>query len=448
MTTTSGHPRGSVLFRGSTFMLRLTPMKSIITSTTDTSKTLTVTLDEKDMAETVKHTYEHLRPKVKAAGFRPGKAPDHIVERELGTQTVQAEVIDAALGATYPQVLIENDINPVGSPKVEVNKFVPYTELEYVLTVEVLAPIKLADYKKLKSKKPEVKVDPKDLDNAIEDLRKRLASHEPIKEAASLEDETVIDFEGSQNGILVPGAKGADHHLVLGSNSFIPGFEDELVGLKAGDTKTFDITFPKEYHEASLAGAVVTFKVDVKEVHRIILPEVTDSLAVEVAGVKTVKELRADIESRLKAEKEAEAMRDYENLLIEEIVKGSKYSLPETLVDRQLEAMRQEFGQQLAQSGMDLDKWLNLTGKNLEEFDKELRPKAEDRVAAGIVMSEISKIENINVNDQDIEEELNRLRINYPDPAMQAELEKPELREEIFNHLMASRTLAKLVEYN
>ena len=423
-------------------------MKSIITSTTDTSKTLTITLDEKDMAETVKQTMDHMRAKVKAAGFRPGKAPDHIVERELGTQAVQAEVIDAALGATYRKVLVENEINPVGSPQVEVSKFVAYSELEYVLTVEVLAPVKLADYKKLKSKKPEVKVDPKDLEVAMEDLRKRLASHEPIKTAAKLEDKTVIDFEGSQNGILVPGAKGADHHLVLGSNSFIPGFEEELVGLKAGDTKTFDITFPKEYHEASLAGAAVSFKVDVKEVHRIILPEVTDALAIEVAGVKTVKELKADIESRLKAEKEAEAMRDYENQLIEEIVKGSKYSLPESLVERQLEAMRAEFGQQLSQSGMDLDKWLNLTGKNLEEFDKELRPKAEDRVAAGIVMSEVSKIENVKVTDQDIEEELNRLRLSYPDPAMQAELEKPELREEIFNHLMASRTLAKLVEYN
>ncbi len=258
-------------------MVRLLPMKSIITSTTDTSKTLTVTLDEKDMAETVKHTYDHLREKVKAAGFRPGKAPDHIVERELGIQSVQAEVIDAALGATYPKVLIENDINPVGSPQVEVNKFVPYTELEYVLTVEILAPVKLADYKKLKAKKPEVKVDPKDLDNAIEDLRKRLASHEPVKTPAELDDETVIDFEGTQNGILVPGAKGSDHHLVLGSNSFIPGFEEELVGLKAGDTKTFDITFPTEYHEPSLAGAIVTFKVDVKEVHHIVLPEITDS---------------------------------------------------------------------------------------------------------------------------------------------------------------------------
>ncbi len=429
-------------------MVVLTPMKSIITSTTDTKKVLTVTLDEKDMAETVKHTLDHLRKNIKAAGFRPGKAPDHIVERELGVQVVQAEVIDAALGATYPKVLVENEINPVGSPQVEVKKFVAYTELEYELTAEVLAPIKLADYKKLKSKKPEVKVEKEEVDTAIEDLRKRLASHEPVKTPAEMGDETVIDFEGSQNGILVPGAKGADHHLVLGSGSFIPGFEEELVGLKAGDTKTFDITFPKEYHEASLAGAVVTFKVDVKEVHHIVLPEVTDALAVEVAGVKTVKELRDDIESRLKAEKEATALRDYENLLIEEIVKGSKYSLPETLVERQLEAMREEFGQQLMQSGLDLDKWLNMTGKNLEEFDKELRPKAEDRVAAGIVMSEISKIENINVTDQDIEEELNRLRMNYPDPAMQAELEKPELREEIFNHLMASRTLAKLVEYN
>lgn len=423
-------------------------MKSIITSTTDTTKTLTVTLDEKDMATTVKHTMDHMRSKVKAAGFRPGKAPDHIVERELGAQTIQAEVIDAALGATYPQVLVENDINPVGSPQVEVNKFVPYTELEYVLTVEVLAPIKLADYKKLKTKAPEVKIDPKEVDAAVEDLRKRLASHEPVKREAKLEDETVIDFEGTQNGVLVPGAKGADHHLVLGSGSFIPGFEEELIGLKAGESKTFDITFPKEYHEKSLAGAVVTFKVDVKEVHQIILPEVTDSLAVEVAGVKTVKELRDDIESRLKAEKESEAMRDYENQLIEEIVKGSKYKAPEGLVQRQLEAMRAEFGQQLSQSGLDLDKWLNLTGKNAEEFDKELRPKAEDRVAAGIVMSEIAKLENISVKDEDIAEELGRLKVSYPDPAMQAELQKPELREEIFNHLMASRTLAKLVEYN
>jgi len=423
-------------------------MKSIITSKTDTSKTLTVTLDEKDLKDVVKHTYDHLRQKVKAAGFRPGKAPYHIVERELGQQVVQAEVIDAALGSTYPKVLVENEINPVGSPQVEVTKFVAYSELEYKLVVEILAPVKLADYKKLKAKKPGVKVEKSELDAAIEDLRKRLASHEPVKTPAELGDETVIDFEGTQNGTLVPGAKGSDHHLVLGSNSFIPGFEDELVGLKAGDSKTFDITFPTEYHEPSLAGAVVTFKVDVKEVHHIVLPEVTDSLAVEVAGVKTVKELRDDIESRLKAEKEAGALRDYENLLVEEIVKGSKYKLPDTLVERQLEAMRAEFGQQLAQSGMDIDKWLNLTGKNLEEFNKELKPKAEDRVAAGIVMSEIAKIEKVEVSAQDIEEELNRLRINYPDPAMQAELEKPELREEIFNHLMASRTLAKLVEYN
>lgn len=423
-------------------------MKSIITSITDTTKTFTVTLDENDMKEVVKHTYDHLREKVKAAGFRPGKAPDHIVERELGVQAVQAEVIDAALGATYPKVLVENEINPVGSPQVEVNKFVPYTELEYVLTVEILAPVKLADYKKLKAKKPEVTVEAKEVDAALEDLRNRLSSHEPVNRPAKLQDETVIDFEGTQDGKAVPGAKGSDHHLVLGSGSFIPGFEDELIGLKPGESKTFDITFPQEYHEPSLAGAVVTFKVDVKEIHQIILPELNDSLAVEVSGLKTVKELRADIESRLKAEKEAEVMRDYENMLVEEIVKGSKYKLPETLVERQLEAMRAEFGQQLAQSGLDIDKWLGLTGKNLEEFDKELRPKAEDRVAAGIVLSEISKIENVNVTEQDIEEELTRLRINYPDPAMQAELEKPELREEIFNHLMASRTLAKIVEYN
>lgn len=423
-------------------------MKSIITSTTDTTKTLTVTLDQADLAETVKHTMDHLRPKVKAAGFRPGKAPDHIVERELGVQTVQAEVIDAALGASYPKVLVDNDINPVGSPQVEVSKFVPYTELEYVLTVEVLAPIKLADYKKLKAKIPAVVVDSKEVDAAIEDLRQRMASHEPVKRAAKLQDETVIDFEGSQDGQLVPGAKGSDHRLVLGSGSFIPGFEEELVGLKAGDSKTFDITFPKEYHEASLAGAVVTFKVDVKEVSQVVLPELSNAFAAEVAGFKTVDELKSDLEGRLKAEKEAQVMRDYENQLIEEIVKGSKYSLPQGLVDRQIEAMRAEFGQQLMQSGLDVDKWLNLTGKNAEEFDKELHPKAEDRVAAGIVMSEIAKIEAIEVSEQDIEGELNRLRLSYPDPAMQAELEKPELREEIYNHLMASRTLAKIVEYN
>lgn len=423
-------------------------MKSTITSTTDTSKTLTVNLDKNDLTETVKHTYDHLRKNVKAAGFRPGKAPDHIVERELGAQAVQAEVIDAALSASYPKILVDNKINPVGSPQVEVSKFVPYTELEYVLTVEVLAPITLADYKKLKAKMPKVAVDDKEIETAIEDLRKRMASHEPVTRPAQLQDETTINFEGSQNGTLVPGAKGNDHHLVLGSGSFIPGFEEELVGLKAGDSKTFDITFPKDYHEASLAGAVVTFKVEVTQVAQTVLPELSNAFAAEVAGFKTVEELKADLEIRLKAEKEAQVMRDYENQLIEEIVKGSKYSLPQGLVERQLEQMRLEFGQQLAQSGLDVDKWLNLTGKNAEEFDKELQPKAQERVAAGIVMSEIAKLEAIEVTEQDIEGELTRLRMSYPDPAMQAELEKPELREEIYNHLMASRTLAKIVEYN
>lgn len=423
-------------------------MKSTITSTTDTSKTITVSLDEKDMAQTVQHTFDHLRAKVKAAGFRPGKAPNHIVERELGAAAVQAEVIDAVLGESYPKVLVEQELNPVGSPQVEVQKFVPYTELEYNLVVEVLAPIKLGNYKKLKAKKPAVKVDAKQVNAAIEDLRKRMASREAVDRAAEMGDETVIDFAGSQDGKPVAGAQGKDHPLELGSGSFIPGFEDELVGLKAGDTKTFDITFPKEYHEPSLAGAVVQFKVDVRKVQKVVLPEVTDAFATEVAGLKTAKELRDDITKRLEAEKDAEAMREFENLAIEEIVKGSNYTIPEGLAQRQLEQMRIEFAQQLEQSGLDLDKWLNLTGKNLEAFEEELKPKANERVAAGLVMSEIAKLENISVSEEDIEGELTRLKLSYPDPAMQTELEKPELREEIYNHLMASRTLAKIVEYN
>ncbi|HEX3082580.1 MAG TPA: trigger factor, partial [Candidatus Saccharimonadia bacterium] len=241
-------------------------METKITSTTETEVQFTVTLDEKVLSEIKAEVLDHLRGQVKAAGFRPGKAPDMIVERELGSATIQGDVLDHAVQHTYPDAVKELKLQVVSAPRVTLEKFVPFTELEYKVTAELMPKVKLADYKKIRIKRAAIKVDPAEVDRTIEDLRRREATRLESEQPAKKGDEVNFDFAGTKGGQPVPGATAKKQTLRLGSGQFIPGFEEELIGLSVGDDKTFDIRFPKDYHEKTLAGEVVTFEVKINSV--------------------------------------------------------------------------------------------------------------------------------------------------------------------------------------
>jgi trigger factor len=428
-------------------VLPLNTMEINITSRTDTQAEFTVTVSEAELKAIKTEVMDHLRPRVKAAGFRPGKAPDMIVERELGANTVQSEVIDHALQHTYSDAVRKENLQVVASPQVSIKKFVPYTELQYEAKVELLPAVKLGDYQKIRVKRPEAKIDEARVNRTIEDLRRREAVRLESEQPAKKGDEVNFDFTGTKDGQPVPGASAKGQTLQLGTGNFIPGFEDEIIGLKKGHDKTFDIRFPKEYHEQSLADQLVTFAIHLNTVTDLVLPEVDDEFASKVGPFKSVNELENDIKDQIRSEGEEAAAREYEKAVLDKVLEKSTYHTPDALVRQQLERMERELEQNLAYSGLNIEKYLELTKKTREDMEKEMRPEAERRVGLALVLTEVAKAEKLNVTADELSAEIERLKAQYPDASTQAELNNPDTKEEVYNHLMASKVVAKLLSY-
>jgi len=428
-------------------MLTYVLMETTITAQTDTEAKLSVTLDADYLAKLKTEVFNDLRKRVKASGFRPGHAPDMIVERELGSSTVQSEFIEHAIQHSYSDAIRAQNFSPIASPQVSLEKFVPYTELQYKATIELLPKVKLADYTKFRVKRPQALADPAEVERTIEDLRRRLAARLQSEHPAKAGDEVNFDFAGKKDGQDVPGASAKNQTLQLGSGQFIPGFEDELTGLRQGDEKTFEIRFPKGYQEASLADQLVTFEVKVNNVTELVLPEVDDKFAADAGPFESVSELKADITDKIAGEKAEEVSRKYEQDVLDKLLKDSSYKTPEALVTQQLSRMRSELDQNLAASGLTFDKYLELSKKSSDEMDKEMRPEAERRVGLAMILTEVANQENLTVDPADLDREIERLKAAYPDPQTQKELENPSTREEVYNHLMASKVIAKLITY-
>jgi trigger factor len=398
----------------------------------ETTAEFIVTLNEAELKITVAHVFDDMRPRVKASGFRPGKAPNQIVERELGSATIQSEVIDHAIQSSYSKAVRELDLPIVSQPEVTLDKFVPYTELSYKATVELM---------------PGVTIDPAEVDQAIEELRRRESTRLAVERPAQTGDEVVFDFEGSKDGAPVRGATAKNHVLTIGSGNFIPGFEEELIGVKTGEEKTFDIKFPDAYHEESLAGQVVTFKITMNKVDELILPELNVELVEKVSPFKTVEELRESLQTNMADKRADEASKKFENELLEKLVEDAKFEVPNALLNQQLDRLRGDLTQNLSYSGLDMEKYLEMLKKTQDELDEDMKPEARKRVGLAMVLTEVAKAEKIELTAEDLDDEVARLKEQYPDPQAQAELDSPTTREELYNHLMASRVVAKLVEY-
>ncbi len=422
-------------------------MDAKITSQTETQAIFTVAMTEDGLAPIKREVFDDLRRRVKAAGFRPGKAPDMIVERELGSASVQGEVVDHALQHAYADAVKELKLQAVGQPQVSLEKFVPYSQLEFKVTVDLLPKVILGDYKKLRVKRPKIDVDPSDIDKTLEDLRRREAVRLDSEQPAKIGDELNFDFDGSQDGQAVAGASAKGQTLRLGSGSFIPGFEEQLIGLTKDGEKTFDIRFPATYHEPSLADKVVTFKVNVNTVTDLVLPELNDEFVTKVSPFASVTELRQDIADRIEAEKQEESNRRYEQEVLDKVLAQSTYKVPDSLLKEQLSRMRSELEQNLAYSGLNIEKYLELTKKTPADMDKEMQPEASKRVGLAMLLTEVVDAEQLSVTKDELDTEIDRLRADYPDPKTQAELDNPKTREELYNHLMSSKVIAKLVGY-
>lgn len=415
----------------------------------DTKLQLTLAADQSTLDEVKHQVLQELQRSVKIQGFREGKAPLALVEKNVDPSRLQTEFLEQAVNRVYAEAITSHNLRPVEQPSINITKFVPFTTLELTAEVEAVGDIKIPDYKKVKLARKPVSVTAKDVDEVIDNLENRAADRVEVKRAAQNGDEVVLDFAGrdAKTSESINGADGKDYPLTLGSKAFIPGFEENLVGLKANDTKEFTIAFPKDYGVAALQSKQVTFKVTIKKVSEIKKPKLDDAFAAKVGPFKTVAELKADIKKQLTTERESQNERDYENELIEKLAEKTTAAIPTALIDEEVERGEQNERQNIVYRGQTWEEYLKSEGLTEEKYRQQARPAAENRVKAGLMLSEIAEKEQLTVTPEELNARMQLLKSQYPDQKMQAELAKPAARREIASRLLTEKTIAKLVGY-
>ena len=410
---------------------------------------LTVTATTTDLAPIKTRVLKKLAPQVKVAGFREGKAPASVIEKSVDRQTLLDEFMNEALNELYTAALAKEELRPVSAPDVELKKFVPFSTLEFKATVSVIGKLTLADYTKLKVDKPISIVNAKEVDEVLANLQIRLAEKNDVERAAKDDDQVWIDFKGTDSKKQpVPGADGTDYPLVLGSNTFMPGFEPELVGLKAGDAKYFEIMFPEDYGSVSLQGKKVTFDVTLNKVQEVQKPKLDDDFAAKAGPFTSLRDLKDDIKKQLNQERAQQAQQNYENQLIVTLAETSLIELPDGMIDEQVLKMEEDEKRNLVHKGTTWQEHLDSEGISEEQHRKRQRPDAQQRVKAGLVLSEVAEKEKVMIIPEELEIRIQVLKGQYTDSQMQEEIGKPENRREITAQLLTEKTIARLVELN
>ncbi len=410
----------------------------------------TVTVDKETISKSHGKAIKSLGKDVKVPGFRKGHVPMEVLERAIDpARLAQAEINDA-INESVIELIETEDLQLLDQPTVSVTKYVPNDTLEFTAEIEVVPPVKLGDPTKLKVKKPEAKVDKEQIDDVIKRLQVNAAEKKSVDRAAKNGDEVIIDFTGFKDGEEFEGGKAKDYQLELGSGAFIPGFEDGIVGHKPGEKFDVNVTFPKEYGAKNLAGMKAVFKIELKKINELTLPELNDDFAKSFsADLTTMDALRKDIENELMRQEEASAREKYHSDLLDKLSEKSEVDVPQVLVDDQVPQMKQRFAQDLMYRGMDLKSYLEQTGKDEKQWEKEdLRPSAEKRIRNSLVLRQFIKDYGVEVNEADLDEYQNKIISRYNNPKMQENFKTPEARRQMREQLLIERANAKLAELN
>lgn len=424
-------------------------MKITTKKLSDTKVELKVVLDAADLKKAKSAAVQQLAAETKIQGFRKGKAPASMVEKQLNPNAVAEQTIDIAIRSTLPQAFAEKKLPVIATEKINVTKYVPEESATYETIAEILPDVKLGDFKKLKAKMAKTEPSAKDVQEIVDNILNAYAEKKVAKKPAALGDEVIIDFVGKKDGEAFPGGSAKDHHLGLGSGQFIPGFEDGIVGHSAGDKFDLELTFPKDYPEKSLAGQKTIFEVLVKQVNEVIRPKADDELAKKCGNFKTMAELKADIKKNLEAQNRHQAVERYRDDLVKELVQKSKVSAPEILVQDQLRFIKEDVVRNAASQGLSFEDYLKRAGQTPEEWEKFARGLAEDRVKASLVLQILAREQNITATDAEVEAKIAELRDLYQKSKEALDnLKKPEVQRDIKNRLIIDKTLDFLVEAN
>ena len=404
---------------------------------------LTIETSAEEFEAAVNKAYLKMRGKINVPGFRVGKAPRKIIEKMYGAEVFYEEAVNIILPDAYEAAVKEQELDVVGYPEVELESCTK-DGVVFKCTVAVYPEVKLGQYKGLEAPKAEVKVVAADVNARLKEMADRNSRLVSVERAVKKGDTADIDFEGFDNGVAFDGGKGENFDLEIGSGSFVPGFEEQLIGMKAGEEKDIDITFPENY-TPELAGKPVVFHVKINEVKVKEVPALDDEFAKDVSEFDTLKELKADIKKKLTAERTESAQRAFEDVLMAKVAEGVEADVPHEMVELQAEQMTEGFKQQLASQGIPFDQYLKMTNTTEADFKSQAYGPAEQQVKMDLAVSAIVKAENLEATDDEVEAEMKKVADRY---GMDLDTVKKYLRPEEVKEQVIREKVIKLVADN
>lgn len=377
--------------------------------------TLTIEVEAAEVSKAVERAVKRLANRVNIPGFRKGKAPRKIVESNVGMDALLQEAFDLIAPKAFSDALDEQKIDPVTRPDIDVVTLEDGKNLVFKATVTPRPEVKLGEYKNLKVEKAAVEVSDEDVEKQLKNFQDRQGKMVEAPEGAVVEngDFTTLDFEGFVAGKAFEGGKGQDYPLQIGSGSFIPGFEEQLVGAKVGEEKEVNVKFPDEYHSAELAGKDAMFKCTVRSIKHKELPEIDDELAKKVSTFQTLDELKADIRKNLLETAEKKAENDHKSAVIEQATENITVEIPAVMIDNRVTTMIQEMAMRLEQQGMKLEQYLQYAGTDIAKIREDYRETAEKNVKTDLMLEEVAKAEDIKVEAKDLDAEVAGMAAAY-----------------------------------
>ena len=401
---------------------------------------LTIEASAEEFEAAVNKAYLKMRGKINVPGFRVGKAPRKIIEKMYGAEVFYEEAVNIILPDAYEDAVKEQGLETVGYPQVELESCTK-DGVVFKCTVDVYPEVKLGQYKGLEAPKAEVKVAAADVNARLKEMADRNSRLVSVERAVKKGDTADIDFEGFDNGVAFDGGKGENFDLEIGSGSFVPGFEEQLIGMKAGEEKNIDITFPENY-TPELAGKPVVFHVKVNEVKVKEVPAIDDEFAKDVSEFDTLKDLKADIKKKMTAERTEAAQRAFEDVLMAKVAEGVEADIPQEMVELQAERMMEQFKQQLASQGIPFDQYLKMTGTTEADFRKQADGPAAEQVKMDLAVEAIIKAEGLEASDEDVENEMKSVAEKY---GMDLDTVKKYLRPEDVKEQVIREKAVKVV---
>ena len=398
---------------------------------------LTIEVPASELEKALQSAYMKQKNKISLPGFRKGKVPRQMIEEMYGAEIFYDDAANALIPKAYADAYDECELDIVSRPEIDVVQIEKGKDFIFTATVATKPEVTLGEYKGLEVDKVSTRVTQKEVDAKIQEEAEKNARTITVEDRAVQDgDEVVLDFEGFVDGVAFEGGKGENYPLTIGSGSFIPGFEEQLVGAETEKEVEVKVTFPEDYHAEDLKGKEAVFKCTVHEIKAKELPEIDDEFAAEVSEFDTLEEYKADVKAKIKEQKAAEGKAKQEDQVVEQAVKNATYELPEAMVETQAEQMANDFAQRMQSQGLTMEQYFQFTGTTAEQMMEDLKPQAVKRIETRLVLEAIAKAENIEISDEKLDEEIGKMAEAYKMEAdklkeFMGENEKKQMKEDM-----------------